>query len=389
MAAVVVFIAVRQPWLGLALSYDGSAGGAAILRSEGPAAAIPDGTTLMAIAGRMDRLHFVPDDFTIEPASSIGTYENHGIFLARQERLSHILAAPEVLLDDAQGRTWTVSPRPSRPFTSLPADFWVQLFVGLFAWLIAAGIWAFRTGETSARYLLLSGFSTLMFAPLAAIYSTRELALPATLFRTINDLNFLGGSLFAASLLSLLLYYPRRLAPLWVGKAIVGVFVAWFVAQEVGVFELMTLARRLLVMIAVASTFFAAGMQWRITRADPIARAALQWFLLSWLVGVAVFAVFILLPQMFGIDTSAFQGYGFLLFLLVYGGLAFGILRFRLFDLGEWWVRVLGWIVTILVLVSLDLVFLLVLDLSTSASLALSLLACGLLWLPLRGWLWN
>jgi signal transduction histidine kinase len=195
--------------------------------------------------------------------------------------------------------------------------------------------------------------------------------------------------LFTAALLSLLLYYPRKLAPLWVGRAIIGVFVVWFVAQEIGVFESMTIARRLLVMIGVVCTFVMAGAQWRLTRADPIARAALQWFLLSWLVGVAIFAVFILLPQMFGVDTSALQGYGFLLFLLVYGGLAFGILRFRLFDLGEWWARVLGWIVTILVLVSLDLLFLFGLDVSSSASLALSLLVCGLLWLPLRNWLWG
>src|SRR5690606_11300077 len=104
-------------------------------------------------------------------------------------------------------------------------------------------------------------------------------------------------------------------------------------------------------------TFLLAWVQWRKTRRDPIGRAALRWFLLSWLLGSGLFCLLILLPQMFGVDTSAVQGFGFLLFLLVYGGLAFGILRFRLFGLDEWWLRVVTWMGALMVLVSLDLLF--------------------------------
>lgn len=387
--AGVLFAATGQPWLGLSLAYDDAAGGAVVRRARGPSAAIPPGTVLTGVHGEHDRLRFVADDFVVEPDGSMGTYANYRVFLGRQERLARIQASNALVFTDTSGTSWQVSPEPRRPLSSLPADFWVQLVVGIVAWLISAAIWAFRPREVSARYLLLSGAATLTFAPMASVYSTRELGLPSRLFLWLSDANFFGGSLFAAALVGLLLCYPRRIAPRWVGPTVVGIFIAWFVAQEVGVFTNMTMARRLLVVIALLGSFVLAGVHVRLTRRDPIGRAALQWLLLSWLVTVATFGFGVLLPQLFGIDTSSLQGYAFSIFLFTYVGLAFGILRFRLFDLGDWWLRILLWTLSALLLVLLDLAFLLGLQLSSGISLSLSLLICGLLWLPLRGWLWS
>ena len=385
----VTWIASAQPWLGLELAVAAEVEGAVVHRARGPSAAIPKGTTIAGIAADGGEFRLRAEDLVVEPDGSMGTYEQYERFLARQGELARLLASRALSLESAEGQIWRVAPEPRRPLSSLPAEYWVQVVVGVFAFLIAASIWAFRPREPSARYVLLSGIATLTFAPLAAVYSTRELALPAELFRWLNDLNFLGGSLFAAALVALLLTYPRRLAPRWLGGAVLAVFVGWFVAQQLGAFASMTLARRLLVMIGVFASFGLAAAQYRATRRDPLARAALQWLLLSWLVCTSVFGLLILLPQLFGIDTSAMQGYGFLLFLLVYVGLAFGILKFRLFDLGQWWLRAVLWSVSLVALVALDLVFLLVLQLPAGASLGLALLLCGLIWLPLRGWLWG
>src|SRR3546814_11700404 len=124
----------------------------------------------------------------------------------------------------------------------------------------------------------------------------------------------------------------------------------------------MIFARRSLVFTGLIATFILATVQWRRSAVDPVARAALQWFLLSWLAGCSAFAALIFVPQMFGIDTSAMQGYGFLLFIPVYAGLAFGILRYRLFDLGEWWARTMTWLLSLFLLILLDLLSLLVLQ---------------------------
>jgi hypothetical protein len=249
---------------------------------------------------------------------------------------------------------------------------------------------AFRRREASARYLLLSGFSTLIFAPLAGVYSTRELALSAPTFRALSDLNFFGGCLYCATMVALLWVYPRPLRRARVvGPAIVLAYVGWFAAQALGAFDSMVVARRLPVFAAIFATFALSFLKWRATRSDPLARAAFSWFLLSWLVGPSLFVSLMMVPRLFGIRTDALQGYGFLLFLLVYGGLAFGILRFRLFQLGEWWFRIFTWLLGALMLFVVDLALIALFALPASASLGLSLLACGFLWMPLRGFLWT
>lgn len=385
---IVLMIAHRQPWLGLVLKP--AADGVVVAASSGPGAGIPAGTRIETVSGNGGMVRLRALDLAIEPDGTMGDYETYREFLERQDELARVLAAGEIRLSTVGGGEKTVVPdRRGRPFASFPPDFWVQLVVGLAAWLVSATVFAFRPKDAAARYLLLSGAATLLFSPAAAIYSTRELALDGTLFRWANDLNFFGGSLFIASFVALLLHYPRRLGPGWLGISVVALFVGWFVAQQTGLFQSMTFARRFLVMIGVGATFILAGFHWFRTRGKPVERAALQWFLLSWMLGTSLFALFILLPQLFGVDTSSLQGYSFLLFLLVYGGLAFGILHYRLFEMGVWWRRIAVWTLTVLLLVLLDMMFLFGLGMSQGISLSLTLLICGVVWLPLRTWMWS
>ena len=389
--AIVTLLALQRPWLGLKLKpLPDQTVGARVQASSGPTAHIPVGTILIRAETASEQIELRALDLTVEPDGAMGDFASYRRFLTRQDQLARIQASEQFSFIGADGQRFTVRPDPSgRPLHDLPPDFWVQCVVGLVAWLVSAAVFAFRPGEASARYLLLSGASTLLFAPAAASYTTRELAMPGTLLQWASDLNFLGGSLFAASFVALLLVYPRRIAPRWVGPSVVALYVLWFVAQQIGLFESMTFARRFLVILGVLSTFGLAAVHWRISRQHPLERAKLQWFLLSWVLGTSIFSFFILLPQSFGVDTSPIQGYSFLLFLLVYGGLALGILRYRLFNLGDWWRGVMAWAGAVLLFVIMDLFFLYGLQFSSSTSLAVTLLICGLVWLPARSWLWH
>lgn len=387
--ASILLLAHAQPWLGLVLQ-PAADQGVTVVRSAGPSGAIPVGTVIAGMMAGDRSLALEPLDLTIEPDGSMGDYATYRKFLDRQEILSRIQSSEEITVLGNDGKTWKISPlRDGRPLLTLPAVFWVQLVVGIVAWLVSAAVFAFRPGEMSARYLLLSGASTLLFSPAASLYTTRELALDGTLFHWASDLNFFGGSMFAASFVAMLLHYPRKIAPTWVSVGVVMLYAGWFVLQETGAFESMTFARRFLVVAGVIATFVLAGIHWVLTRRDPVARAALQWFLLSWMLGTCTFCLLVLMPQLFGVDTSPLQGYSFLLFLLVYVGLAFGILRYRLFDLGTWWRRAAVWSIGILMLVLFDLLFLFGLGLSSGMSLSLTLAICGIVWLPLRAWIWN
>ena len=377
----IVLLALRQPSIGVSLM-PGPDGETVLADTRGRGQ-----ISITGVAWEKGHFDLRAIDLTVEPDGAMGDYDTYDSFLDRQQILSEIQRAGRfTLLSDSGNLEITTTPG-GRKFSSLPASFWVQVSVGLVAFLVSAGVFAFRPGSAAARYLLLSGAATLLFAPAAALYSTRELALPGTLFRWANDLNFLGGSLFAASFVGLLLHYPRRLGPRWVGVSVVCLFILWWIAQQIGIFQSMTFARRFLVMIAVLVTFVLAAVHWFGTRKDPVARASLKWFLLSWMLGTGLFAIGILLPQLFGVDTSRFQGYAFLLFLLVYAGLAFGILRYRLFDLGDWWRQILIWGSIVFLLVALYLSLVTGLLLPPGLSLALAIVFGTVFWLSVRGWL--
>ncbi|MDP0491972.1 MAG: ATP-binding protein [Verrucomicrobiota bacterium JB023] len=390
-SGVSLFFALSQPWLGLELALaEDDPERIVIEAATGPSAHLPIGAEVTSLEADGKRLTLEPLDLITEPDGMMKDYAEYDRFLSRQHRLRQLQDTSSLRVLGPEGEIDSIAPvAAGRPLSSLPPDFWVQVLVGFIAWMVSASVFIFRSSQTSARYLLLSGASTLVFTTAAASYTTRELGYDGTLFRWVCDINFLGGSIFTASFVALLLYYPRRIAPRWAGRAVVALFAVWFILQEVGAFESMTFARRFLVMLGVLSTFVLAGIQWWGTRKEPLARASLQWFLLSWLLGTSLFATFILLPQMFGVDTSPIQGYAFSLFLLVYGGLAFGILRFRLFEIGDWWRGILIWTGSVLFLVLLDMLFLYGLRWSTETSFSLALLISGAIWLPLRGWFWR
>ncbi|MFT0532058.1 sensor histidine kinase [Castellaniella hirudinis] len=383
-----VYMAQSRPWLGLHLAWSHQDQAAIVLAHQGPGAHIPVGSQLVAIQGGGDIHRFSALDFIVEPDGNVRTYPEYHQFLKNMGQLADIQDAPRVQLSDRQGRIFSLTPAPWRPLWTLPVDFWVQVAVGLIAWLIVSAVWAFRPRQSGVRYLLFNGATTLMFAPGAAVYTTRELAIPLSEMIVLKTMNFGGGLMFCASFTALLLVYPRRLAPAWLGLLILSAYALWFVAQAFGAFDSVMLGRRVPVFAALIASTALALIQWLRAYRDPIARAALRWFLLSWLVGVSLFVLLIMVPQIIEVDTGRLQGYSFLLFLLMYGGIALGVLRYRLFDLGLWWFRAIAWVVGALALVGLDLLLVFGLQLPSGWSLSLSLLVCALLWLPFRNWLW-
>jgi len=387
--SAMIGLAVSRPWLGLVLAWDAQADAARVLAGSGPSAGIPAGTLLTHVSGAGGSHRLSELDFTVEPDGNLATYAEYRRFLAGQGRLAALQSGPELAFHGFDARRFAVVPDSHRPVASLPADFWVQIAVGFFAWMIAAAVWAFRPRLASARFLLFNGWTTLMFSPGAAVYTTREFALPLGQMLVLKSMNFGGGMLFVGSMVALMLSYPRQIGTPRLGILAIAAAGAWFVVQAFGVFDSMLVGRRVPVFIALIAMFVVAAIQWLGTRRDPVARAAMQWFLLSWVVCIGLFVALIMVPQVLGVQTGSIQGYSFILFLLLYLGIAFGILRFRLFDLGIWWFRTLAWIGGAIALIALDLLFLFGMQFSASWSLSLSLLACALFWLPFRSWLWG
>ncbi|MCJ8145738.1 ATP-binding protein [Acinetobacter sp. A3.8] len=387
--SIILLLAIRQPYLGLVFSPHEQS----VIIKEIKTPHMPQHfkeNAVLSISSSTGEIQLQSVDLTIEPDSTMKTYADYRHFLNRQAQIHTILKNNEHLtLTFVNQESLELPIAPVRPILSLDVSFWIQIFVGITSWLITAAIFAFRTNTIAARYLLLSGFSTLLFTTFAAVYTTRELAIDANLFQFLSDYNFFGGSLYIACFIALLLYYPRKIAPTWLGFLVISIYVIWFIAQQRGFFVDMSFARRILVMIGLICSLGLTILHWQFSKRNPVERAALQWFLLSWIFGISLFAIFILLPTLFGIDTSALQGYAFLLILMVYIGLALGILRYRLFELDRWWGRTILLLVAIVVLLLMDIALINVLHMAPKHSLVFSVVFVGILILPMRIWIWE
>ncbi|HHX90653.1 MAG TPA: histidine kinase, partial [Paracoccus sp.] len=202
LAAVMLGLAMDQRWLGLKLtseprlatptSFEGLWIGAVEPDSpaaEQPGAGIPASvSSLVTISGQDGRRIQLTSQDLMEEPDALETYADMRAFFARQDEIAAILRHGPVGLEVAflgETQSYSVFPKRQRPVSSLPPAFWMQIGVGLAGFWIGAWIWALRRGEWATRFLLLAGAGLMISAFPAAVYSTRELALPGELFRVL------------------------------------------------------------------------------------------------------------------------------------------------------------------------------------------------------------
>lgn len=381
LAFAVIHVAMDQPWLGFRLHRDQTAGVLRVVHvvPGGPSAAIQPGQVLLSVGG----IELEPDDLVEEP-DMLDTYAGYERVLVRQGQLRERLLEPSVTLG-LKGESSSITPAPHRPLTSLPLAFWIQLFAGVSGFLIGAWVWSLRLRDLTGWLMAIGGAGLLIMIFPAAIYSTRELALDPTLFRWLAAIDHFGALTFGVAMLALFYVYPYRLVPttaLVVLATLTGA--SWIADTAWIVFEGPPFGFHLPALILMLLLFPAAVMQYRLTRDDPVARAASRWFALSVCLGAGSFISLIVLPNVLGLDPALAQAPAFLLFIIVYGGIGIGVARYRLFELERWAFGVLFYVAGALMLVLLDAFLIFVLSLDQVAALGASLMAVALLYLPLR-----
>ncbi|MBN8775112.1 sensor histidine kinase [Thiomonas arsenitoxydans] len=390
-----LYIALNQPWLGLTLSsrVDAYSPGIEVLHiaRNGPAAAIAQGSRLLSISAGGQRVVLQPSDLIEEP-DYFDTYAEVERFFQRQTQIAALQARPLLLSwQDPAGQVFeqAVAPLPSRPLASLPLVFWFQLLCGGVALLVGAWVYALKPKGWPGRLLALSGLLFLPNTYSAAIYSTRELALPGGLFELLSAINHLGALGFGGALAALFLVYPARLAAakwLWPLPIIV---VCWWAMDAARLAPNVSWGVRIPLLLEILLAVALAVVQWRRSAMRAADRAALRWFMLSAMLGAFTFVVFTFGSRMIGVFTPMQQGYAFGFFLAMYLGLALGVGRYHLFDLDRWAYRLLLWVLGLGLIVVLDMLLVLLLNWRHDLSLILTLLLAGLLYLPMRQWLWG
>ncbi|MCF4165108.1 sensor histidine kinase [Zavarzinia compransoris] len=382
--------ATNRHWLGL--SFGIGEGGTVMVRAiaDGGPDAVPAGAEVTRLFVPEAGLFVVPvETDLIQEPDFFESYDDFDTFMARQDRLARILAADRVGIELGDGSTVVVTPARSRPLSSLPADFWIQFVTGVAALLISGWIFAVRPRDAAPRIFFASGFAMVLSAHAAAIYSTRELALPAGLFQTLSLFNFLGALGFGGAAIALFLRFPRRLvsAP---ALAWVPLLIILAVASErLRLIDNQNTARYLPMAIEMGLILCCVAIQWWATRRAAADRAALRWLGLTITIGAGAFILIIAAPLLAGVEPPMSQGYAFGFFLLIYVGLALGLRRYRLFATGEWSFRVLYFAGASVALLLLDAAFLYVVDLEPKPAMGLALIAVCFAYLPFRDAIWR
>ncbi len=384
--------ALHQPWLGLALEPASDGDGLVVDRVDaaGPGAGILfPGDRLMAIAGANGpwmQLH--PSDLIDDPDEH-PHFSDYNQFIERQDGLSRILRSEVVRFRLDDGREIRMQPVMHPPWQALSSRFWICQAFAFLTLMISTAVWCLQRQPMATRLLLMSGVGLFIGAVSASLYLGRELALDGETFRWLSTANFSGNRLFAVAGLSLLCIYPAKVVPgSWVVvlAALEGGYLVNLIAQwaeppvHAYYFDFLLLAG-LAVIISLRA--------WLLSRDEPLHRATLKVLLLPILLSVAlVMGVYVLPTIISGAPLMDVSG-SYMLLLIMYAGLAFGVARYRLFNIERWWVRSWLWFLLGLSIMGLDFLVITLLHWSPEASLVVSLLLVSWLYFPLRQWLWD
>ncbi|WP_417269449.1 sensor histidine kinase [Celeribacter sp.] len=384
---IVLWLAVSQPSLGLDFSIPDEGKGLIISAVDAPELEALSGARLVAIGAAGEPRITITSETLLEEPDKLNDGALIRAFREEQGRIRSLLSNGDVVLywsrDDRDGET-TVKVQSTRPISDLPFGFWAQLITGVAGVMIGGWIWAQKPKRLSHIFLFLTGVGLQLSAFSAALYSGRELALSARAYEVLAPMNAGGALLFGAGLVGLFLRYPRPLAPAWA---------SWLPLPLL----CLPLAREIVVgggnpviylhgpiVLALTAILISLVAQWIVARHDPVSRAALKVIALGVVMGAGGFVVTTTLPALLGLNSHVSQAHSFLLFLLVFGGVALAVRRYRFFDLEQWSFKLMFYIGGALVLILLDAFLVFALSVERQPAFGVALLVVTLGYLPLR-----
>lgn len=305
-----------------------------------------------ALTSDNDSIVLTPLDLLEEPdvVSSRQEYER---FMDRQGRIHDILTSGSAHITTGQGE-FAVEMEPTQA-TPTEFIFWVQLVVGNIGVLIGIAVWTLQRENEAARHLLVSGIGLAISSIAAGIYSSRPLALDDEVFRVLGTLNMLGVFVFCAGFLGMMWSFPRRLSNRPYTRVWYSSLALFFGVASLGVIPSMDISQRLTPMLTLVLAGCFLWQQWRNSRGDALTRQSLRWFIFVTLSGTSLFALMVIVPAILGLPVYVSQGAAFFAFLTIYVGIAVGVARYPMFDLQEYWVKSVPWVLSGLVVIGLNL----------------------------------
>jgi len=388
--AVSARVVLSSPWLGLELVPSAEPAGLRILsvHPDSPNTdSLEAGMILVAIESRQGQRIELDGNLVMEEPDLLG-YADLDIFIARQTALDLALHEGGTRAVTAEGERLNLRAEAA-PLHSLSGGFAVHTFYGLIALAVAVGLWAFRPGSPATRLYGLSGVATMINTQTLAIYGDREFILSGEVFQWVMAVNHLATLMVCASLASLFWVYPRPLGRTPVPGIIIAVTLIIWVLSELKVGDSAQYTIYMPVVVGYLAGLGFATAQWIASWGRPVERAALKWCVLAIFLGSVLLMGLIMIPPAFGQQPLVPLLVGFAAYLILYIGIAAGLVRYRLFDIERWWFKAWLWFAGGLIVLVLDAILIMGAGLTNTHALAISLAIAGWVYFPLRQWLWS
>lgn len=382
--------ASSQPWLGVGLQSVASRGLQVMEVAEESAAAgqLVVGDIIFAIrepGGKEIRLE---GRDLIEDPDQIPTFIELNSFREHQSSLHNLLHRPHIQLLLEDGRIVDLHPRQERAFTSLPLRYWLLSLYSLIALLVGITIWVIQRNSTAPRFLLLSGFGAVILLNTANIIATRELALDGSELKLLTIIYHFGFACFSLGMNGLWWFYPKRITRLPVIPVMALVMIFFLLNESFQWTELPINSVLVQVPFYISAALVALICQWRMSRENPVNRAILKFLALVWLgISGTMLASFFVPAESVWLPDIRLSS-SFLAMLLVYLSFVPAIMRYRLFNIDRWWFEVWLWFFAGLLIALIDVGLISFVSINSSFALAVSVIAVGWGYFPVRQWLW-
>lgn len=383
-------IATHLPWLGINFKPAANETGIVVasIDAQSPNAQLAVGAVVVALAagGRTEPLY----GYTLyEGNIDLSSFDIFNRFVAHHRAVWEILKQGEFEFVLADGQRIPGHAAAQRPGTDLSWRFWFLVATGMVTFIIGAAIWAFRRESVAARLVLIGASGYTYAALLAALHYSRELTLPPFWFYIGIGDNNVGVEIISYSMLALFWEYPKPLSRFPASRFFVALVVMICANEMLQLIEWPGHAYVMQYPFAFGAMAVLALIQWRRVRHDALARASLQWFLLTILTCASLVVVLFFGPIAYTGKPIMPAVVIYLLGPLLYLGLAFGIARYRLFDLDRWWLEVWLWLAGGALVIGIDALLVTFFNLMDLLALGFALIIAGWLYLPLRQWLFR
>lgn len=385
-----LFLLLHQPWLGIRVAPDVASGFVQVKAAAAgsPAAGVVSaGVVLTTIQQGQVQVPLTQTLFL--PAFFSKTHADYQAYLANQTTIHRVLSnGSPVVLRDNQGRDYAVMPAQTTPLSALPSGFWVFSGIFMLVPLVGVFVWGYRRGEVATRALLMGSIGHYIFFMLGTLHLSKELAFSGGSAEWLALLEVMSLNVYILAFNVLFAKYPNPVIQnnrvFYVLGAISLVLIlnfqfAWvdlpihnFLWQSFPPF-----------MMALVFSY----QQVRSSRADPINRTIARITQFSIIFPFLPIMFLYVLPLLLNMQPLVSQDMSRVLGSVVFVGLGIATLRYRLFEVEQWWFKVWLWLLGGILVGVIDIVLVGLLHTSHVYSLGFAVIVAGFVYFPLRQWL--